>query len=243
MVGLHNTVSFNELLTLSATTTYTLPGSLSANGSVTAACQCTVDVFAFGYFRPDAADGNLITFTKFADNSFSTTVWTLNIPCGHHIPVRMIVDPFGHLWVLATERAQATFSATATNLFIDAGTGTSKSKYSHLYRYNAGSLDTDPYVDISIPLPNYVFKDMEVLGDSIYLFGEHIGDPRSSVSNILTPVVYKVGFGEVFSGHNTTASMQMSYAFNAGHKILFSVKEDNPVDTTLQPVNVYAIYP
>lgn len=243
VVGLHNSVSFRELPTLAETAAYTLPGSLSANGSVTAICQCTIDVFAFGYLRPDAADGNQLILVKFQDNSFSSIVWSLNINTGHNIPVRALIDAAGHLWVLSVERAQATFSATATNLFVDPGVGTSKSKCSFLYRYNAGSLDTDPYADIIIPLPGYVFKDMELLGDSLYLFGERIGDPKSSVSNILIPVVYKVGFGEVFRGYNTTASMQMSYTFNTGDKILFSIKEDNIIDTSLQPINIYSLHP
>ena len=243
VVGLHNSVSFREIPTLAETAAYTLPGSLSSNGSVTAICQCTIDVFFFGYFRPDSADGNQFVFVKFQDNSLSSTIWTQNINTGHNIPVKALVDPAGHLWVLCTERAQATFSATATNLFIDPGVGSSKSKSSFLYRYNAGSLDTDPYADIIIPLAGYVFKDMELLGESIYLFGERIGEPKSSSSNILIPVIYKVGFGEVFQGYNTTASMQMSYTFNTGSKILFSIKEDNFVDTSLQPINIYAIHP
>ena len=240
MVGLHNSVSFRELPALAETVEYST--GLNANGTITAACQCTLDVFAFGYFRPDAADGGNIHFVKFQNDTMSSTAWTMNIPIGNHCPMRMVLDQFGHLWVLMSERAAATFSS-ATSLWVDTGVGSAKSNSSFLYRYNAASLDNDPYVDLIIPLPGYVFKDMEILGDSIYLFGEKIGEPNSSVTNLAYPVVYKVGFGEVFRGYATTADMQCSYTFNTGSKILFAFKEDNIVDTSLQPITIYSLHP
>lgn len=239
IIGKRGSVDFLDPIDLSVIASYTVTSD--SDISITCAIQCTVDVFFFAGFKPNASGDNtsIFHFVKFADDSMTSTVWTITYEIGFFVPVKAILDAQGNLWVLTTRRASANPSA-ATDPWVPIESSTLKGSF--LYRFAAGSLDTEPYIDITQPLPNYTFYDMALLGTNIYLFGQKVYLMETTV----VPVIYKVGFGEIFTQERYTGNVIITSGIHgvyaSPHRILFGFVTNGTLDNGYQAV-IYALYP
>lgn len=243
MVGLRDSVAFLNLPDLAAITGSPYSLGIDADSTVMCATQCTIDVFFFATFKPNASGANSskFRFVKFEDNSFSAVRFEMTYNAGHFVPVRSILDASGHLWILMTERAAATFSAAADEWVTEA-----TARASYLYRFNAGSLDSEPYIDVTVPIPNWIFWDMALLGTDIYLFGGKMNGSK----NKMIPAIYRVGFGEVWSIPEELIVSGSLYGtirgvYSSQSRIVFAAGyiDDTASSAPFTEFSYYALYP